>query len=49
MPQVTPREAIAKLQKLIALDGAFFPCLQPCDHDVCELGGRVLAILEEVR
>lgn len=41
-------EAVERLRRLIALDGAFFPCLEECDHLACEVELRVLAILERV-
>jgi hypothetical protein len=45
----TATEAIAELRALIALDGAYFPCLARCEHEVCELGQRVLEILDDVQ
>lgn len=46
---MTANEAIEYLRRLVALDGAFHPCLEECDHAVCELALRVLAVLERVR
>jgi hypothetical protein len=48
-PSLTPDEAIGYLRRLVALDGPFFPCLDDCGHDVCELGSRVLSIVDRVR
>ena len=48
-PTLTAKEAVEHLRRLVSLDGAFFPCLNDCGHDVCELGSRVLSIVERVR
>lgn len=48
-PNLTATEAVGYLRRLVAFDGAFFPCLEDCGHDVCELGSRVLSIVERVR
>ena len=46
---MTAEQAVEALRALISLDGAFFPCLNPCGDFTCELAGRVLDILDEVR
>lgn len=46
---LTAAEAVAALRRLVDLDGAFFPCLEQCEHLACEMGTRVLNILERVR
>lgn len=48
-PALTPTQAIHYLRRLIALDGAFFPCMEECRHHACEVELRVLAILERVK
>lgn len=48
-PNLTAAEAVAYLRRLIALDGAFYPCINECGHISCEVESRVLDILERVR